>query len=100
LKVSSWLAGAARHCERVEDQAGAHMSGQLPADHTPAEHVDHERQVDQATRAPISLVDVADIARVAAQTLTSGGEGGEIYAITGPEALTYHQAGGGALPRA
>jgi len=45
-----------------------------------------------ATRAPISFVDVADIARVAAQTLTSGGEGGEIYAITGPEALTYDQA--------
>jgi len=46
-----------------------------------------------ATAAPISFIDVADIARVAAQALTSRGGGGEIYAITGPEALTYDQAG-------
>jgi len=43
-------------------------------------------------RAPISFVDVADIARVAAGALTSAASVGQIHDITGPEALTYEHA--------
>ncbi|HEX4253318.1 MAG TPA: NmrA family NAD(P)-binding protein [Pseudonocardia sp.] len=45
-----------------------------------------------AIRAPISFVDVADIARVAAVVLTSATAPGRVHNITGPEALTYGQA--------
>ncbi len=45
-----------------------------------------------ASDAPISFVDVRDIARVAACVLTSAGHGGSSYGITGPEALSYDQA--------
>lgn len=41
--------------------------------------------------APISVVDVRDIAAVAAAALTEDGHAGKIYNLTGPEALT-HQA--------
>ncbi|HKN55148.1 MAG TPA: NAD(P)H-binding protein, partial [Amycolatopsis sp.] len=41
---------------------------------------------------PISFVDTADIARVAARILTTEGHNGQIYDITGPEALTYDEA--------
>ncbi|MDL4814183.1 SDR family oxidoreductase [Actinomadura opuntiae] len=42
--------------------------------------------------APISFVDVRDIARVAAHVLTTDGHDGRVYALTGPEALTYDDA--------
>ncbi|MFB9193400.1 SDR family oxidoreductase [Actinomadura verrucosospora] len=44
--------------------------------------------------APISFVDVRDIARVAAHVLTTDGHDGRVHAITGPEALTYDDAAG------
>jgi len=47
-EVGPGLAGAERHPERVEDQIGARVTRELPADHTPAEHVDDEREVDDA----------------------------------------------------
>ena len=43
-------------------------------------------------RAPISFLDVADIARVAAGVLTSKASAGQIHNLTGPEALSYEQA--------
>lgn len=42
--------------------------------------------------APISFVDVRDIARVAARVLTTEGHDGRVYALTGSEALTYDAA--------
>jgi uncharacterized protein YbjT (DUF2867 family) len=39
--------------------------------------------------APISLVDIRDIAAVAALALTTPGHNGKIYDITGPESLTH-----------
>jgi uncharacterized protein YbjT (DUF2867 family) len=42
-----------------------------------------------ASDARVSIVDVRDIAAVAAATLTESGHGGKIYDITGPEALTH-----------
>jgi uncharacterized protein YbjT (DUF2867 family) len=39
--------------------------------------------------APVSIVDVRDIAAVAAAALTQSGHEGKIYDITGPEALTH-----------
>lgn len=41
--------------------------------------------------ARISLVDVRDIAAVAAAALTQDGHEGKIYNITGPDALTHHE---------
>lgn len=41
----------------------------------------------------ISLVDIRDIAAVAAKVLTEGGHEGKAYVITGPEALTLAQMG-------
>ncbi|MBT1706102.1 SDR family oxidoreductase [Chryseosolibacter indicus] len=41
--------------------------------------------------APISAVDIRDIANVAAQVLTNAGHENKIYNITGPEALTHYQ---------
>lgn len=45
-------------------------------------------------RSPISFVDVADVARVAARILTEDGHDGAAYALTGPEALTFAEAAG------
>ncbi|WP_200842341.1 SDR family oxidoreductase [Actinomadura sp. K4S16] len=42
--------------------------------------------------APISFVDVRDIARAASHVLTTDGHDGRVHALTGPEALTYDQA--------
>ncbi|MGW5664042.1 SDR family oxidoreductase [Streptomyces sp. NPDC003758] len=42
--------------------------------------------------APISFVDVDDIARVAARVLTTDGHDGRVYDLTGPKALTYAEA--------
>jgi uncharacterized protein YbjT (DUF2867 family) len=39
--------------------------------------------------ARVSLVDVRDIAAVAAKVLTESGRSGKFYDITGPEALTH-----------
>jgi uncharacterized protein YbjT (DUF2867 family) len=41
--------------------------------------------------APVSIMDVRDIAAVAAIALTEGGHEGKTYDITGPEALTHGQ---------
>ena len=41
--------------------------------------------------AKISIVDIRDIAAVAAAALTEDGHAGKIYNITGPEALTHRQ---------
>ncbi|MGW1750450.1 NAD(P)H-binding protein [Streptomyces sp. NPDC002092] len=42
--------------------------------------------------APISFVDIGDIARVAARVLTTDGHDGCVYDLTGPKALTYAEA--------
>jgi uncharacterized protein YbjT (DUF2867 family) len=42
--------------------------------------------------APVSFVDVDDIAAVAAHVLTTDGHDGRVYDITGPQALTYEDA--------
>ncbi|HEX4216243.1 MAG TPA: NAD(P)H-binding protein [Candidatus Dormibacteraeota bacterium] len=47
-----------------------------------------------ALEVPISFVDAADVASVAARVLTSEGHEGRVHDITGPEALTYAQAAG------
>ncbi|MEF8825844.1 MAG: SDR family oxidoreductase [Halapricum sp.] len=39
-----------------------------------------------------SFVDAADIAAVAVETLTGDGHAGQAYDVTGPEALSYHEA--------
>ncbi|MFT3826622.1 MAG: SDR family oxidoreductase [Chitinophagaceae bacterium] len=41
--------------------------------------------------APISMIDVRDIAAVAVEALTGEGHEGKTYTITGPEALTHDQ---------
>jgi uncharacterized protein YbjT (DUF2867 family) len=40
---------------------------------------------------PVNLVDVRDIAAVAVAALTGGGHAGQLYDITGPEALTFFE---------
>jgi uncharacterized protein YbjT (DUF2867 family) len=40
---------------------------------------------------PVNLVDVRDIAAVAVAALTGSGHEGQVYDITGPEALTFHE---------
>lgn len=42
--------------------------------------------------APISFTDNRDVAMVAARVLTSPGHDGQIYDLTGPQALTYDEA--------
>lgn len=44
-----------------------------------------------AGEAKISLIDVRDIAAVAAETLTTEGHENKIYDLTGPEAITHQQ---------
>ena len=41
-------ASRARSERAVEDEVGAHVLGELPADDHPAVHVDHEREEDAA----------------------------------------------------
>jgi hypothetical protein len=48
LIVGAWLAEPERHPQRVEHERVAHVGGQLPADDDPAEHVDHEAEVDDS----------------------------------------------------
>jgi hypothetical protein len=48
LIVGAWLAEPERHPQRVEHERGAHVGRQLPADDHPREHVDHEREVQDA----------------------------------------------------
>ncbi|MEV4603833.1 NmrA family NAD(P)-binding protein [Amycolatopsis sp. NPDC049253] len=45
-----------------------------------------------AITAPISFLDAADIARVAARVLTTAGHDGRTYTLTGPAALTCAEA--------
>lgn len=42
--------------------------------------------------APIAMVDIRDVAAVAAGCLTQDGHAGQVYAVTGPEALSHAQA--------
>ncbi|GGU92914.1 NAD(P)-dependent oxidoreductase [Streptomyces filipinensis] len=42
--------------------------------------------------APISFIDIGDIARVAAKVLATEGHDGCVYDLTGPKALTYTEA--------
>ena len=42
--------------------------------------------------APISFIDIDDVARVAARVLTTDGHDGRVYDLTGPKALTYAEA--------
>ena len=42
--------------------------------------------------APIAMVDIRDLAAVAAGCLTQAGHAGKIYEVTGPEALSHAQA--------
>ena len=44
--------------------------------------------------APIAMVDVRDLAAVAAGCLTQDGHAGKVYEVTGPEALSHAQAAG------
>jgi hypothetical protein len=44
LDVGSAAALTKRHLERVEDEIGAHVRSELPADDLAAEGVDHERE--------------------------------------------------------
>lgn len=44
-----------------------------------------------AGEAPISLVDIRDIAEIAAFALSTPGHAGKIYDITGPESLTHQE---------
>lgn len=59
------------------------MAGRIRADGTLAQ---------LAVKAPISFVDVRDVARVAARVLTSDAHAGKTYALSGPAALTYDDA--------
>jgi hypothetical protein len=43
LHVRAGLPGPERHPQRVQDERGAHVRGELPADDPPAEDVDDER---------------------------------------------------------
>jgi uncharacterized protein YbjT (DUF2867 family) len=49
------------------------------------------RYYDPYRGLPVTMVDVRDIAAVAARVLTEAGHSGKTYAITGPEALTGTQ---------
>lgn len=40
---------------------------------------------------PVNLVDIRDIAAVAVAALTGEGHAGQVYDITGPQALTFHE---------
>ncbi|WP_329177238.1 NAD(P)H-binding protein [Streptomyces sp. NBC_01477] len=42
--------------------------------------------------AAVSFVDTRDVGEAAAVALTSGGHGGQVYDLTGPEALTHEEA--------
>src|SRR6266516_4945256 len=48
LDVGARSAQPERHLERVEDEVGAHVHRELPADDHPAVGVDHEREVDES----------------------------------------------------
>ena len=47
LDVGAAAALTERHFERVEDEGGAHVRGELPADDLAAAGVDHEREEDE-----------------------------------------------------
>jgi hypothetical protein len=48
LDVGAGAAPVKRHSQRVEDEVGAHVRGELPADDHPAVGVEHEGEEDQA----------------------------------------------------
>jgi hypothetical protein len=48
VDIGARLAPRERHPQRVEDQIGAHVGRQLPADQAAAVGVDDEREEDQA----------------------------------------------------
>jgi hypothetical protein len=48
LRVFAGAAAMERHPQRVQQEVGAHMRGELPADDHPAVGVEHEREVDES----------------------------------------------------
>jgi len=59
IRVFGDVAGDASHLEGVEDQAGAHVAGELPADDHPGREINHRGQVEPAL-AGLEVGDVAD----------------------------------------
>src|SRR5665647_1845701 len=60
------LAGPDAHLQGVQREVGAQRGGQLPADHPPGEHVDHERGVDPSgERAAVGDVSDPQLVRAA-----------------------------------
>lgn len=51
LDVGARLAAMQRHLEGVEDEVGAHVGGELPADDHPAVGVEDEREKDESVPA-------------------------------------------------
>src|SRR3954447_15924311 len=47
VDVGAGAARGQRHPQRVEDEVGAHVAGELPADDHPAVGVEHEREEDE-----------------------------------------------------
>jgi hypothetical protein len=59
LNVGAGPSGPQRHSQRVEDEIGAHVAGELPADDHPREHVDQEREEHPPLPGP-QIREVAD----------------------------------------
>jgi uncharacterized protein YbjT (DUF2867 family) len=58
-----------------------------------AESIRHmDRLFAPAGEAKVTLIDPRDVAAVAAVTLVEDGHDGRTYTLTGPEAVTYHEA--------
>jgi len=49
--VGARAASGECHAQRVDDERVAHVGGELPSDHAPAEDVDDEREVQDAVPA-------------------------------------------------
>ena len=64
LDVGAGPALGERHPQRVEDEVGAHVVGELPADDPAAVDVDHEREEDDALpAAQVGEVDAPELVR-------------------------------------
>jgi hypothetical protein len=57
LDVGAALASRERHPQRVEDERGAHVRRELPADDAAAVDVDHEREEHQ----PVPAAQVGEV---------------------------------------
>ena len=64
LDVRARAAQVERHPQRVEDEVGAHVVGELPADDLAAVDVDHEREEDDALpAAQVGEIDAPKLVR-------------------------------------